>query len=211
MNETNMGSYIIRQEEPADYKEVENLTREAFWDIYRPGCNEHLVVHNLRASKNFIKELDFVVLDGETIIGNIVYSKCYIINEAGERKEAISFGPISVLPEYQKKGIGSLMINHTTKLAKELGYKAVFITGNDKYYSRFGFCPASKYDVHMEGIPKENVASFFMALELDEGALADYSGLIQFDPAFEPGIEELEQFETQFPPKVKREKRKSDL
>ena len=112
---------ILRLEEEKDYKIVENLTREAFWNNHVPGCDEHLLIHNLRRAKDFIKELDFVAIFNETIIGNIVYVKTKIINNDIEHT-VLTFGPLSVLPEYQNKGVGSKLIDNTIKLSKEMGY-----------------------------------------------------------------------------------------
>ena len=131
--------FIIRNELEEDYDDVENLTREAFWNVYRPGCNEHLVIHNLRKEKCFIKELDYVIEKDNKIIANIVYAKSKITQDNGITKDILIFGPISVLPEYQKKGYGSYIIKYTMNKAKEMGYTEIAITGNPDYYHRFGF------------------------------------------------------------------------
>lgn len=203
--------YSIRLEQPSDFREVENLTREAFWDVYRPGCNEHLVLHKLRKADSFVKELSYVCVEGNQIVGHIAYSKVTITAEDGIKKTAIGFGPISVLPELQKIGIGSELIKVTVEKARELGSPAIFITGDHKYYHRFGFESASKYGVHLEGIPKEDEAKFFMVLVLDQKAMEEYKGICDFDPAFAPTNEELEEFEKGFPKKEKREAKASDL
>jgi predicted N-acetyltransferase YhbS len=118
---------ILRLENEDDYEEVENLTREAFWDIYQPGCVEHLLVHNLRKVSAYIPELDFVAVQDDRIVGNIMYSKSEIVDSEGVAHEVITFGPVSVLPSYQKNGIGSVLIEHTQKLAAEMGFKAIII------------------------------------------------------------------------------------
>ena len=131
--------FIIRNELEEDYDDVENLTREAFWNVYRPGCNEHLVIHNLWKEKCFIKELDYVIEKDNKIIANIVYAKSKITQDNGITKDILIFGPISVWPEYQKKGYGSYIIKYTMNKAKEMGYTEIAITGNPDYYHRFGF------------------------------------------------------------------------
>lgn len=199
----------LRLELVGDYKENENVTREAFWNVYRPGCNEHLVLHNLRKSSAFIKELDYVAEEKGRIIGNIIYTR--MIKEGKICNDIIAFGPISILPEFQGQGIGSLLITETMKRAKELGYKAVLITGNPEYYRRFGFISASKYHIHLPNISFEDEASFFMAKELEEGFLIKHSGVYSFDTKFEPSDIELENFDKLFPYKEKRESRASDL
>lgn len=200
----------ITLEEKEHYKEVENLTREAFWDLYRPGCSEHLVLHKLRDAKSFINELDYVVIEDKKIIANIIYTKMY--NENGEMiNDVIAFGPISVDPKYQGRGIGKKLIEVSLERAKELGYKAVLITGNDKFYKPLGFEAAYKYGITLPGMSIEDKAEFFMAMELEEGYLVNHSGIYDFDKTFNVSDEELEKFELGFPKKTKREPRDSDL
>jgi len=127
----------IRTEEDKDHLQVENLTREAFWNLYKPGCDEHLLVHNLRKSPAFVAELCLVACEGEKIVGNIVYSKAKVIGEGGEF-EVLCMGPLSVLPELQKRGTGSLLMRHSIDKARELGYTALIIFGDPGYYRRFG-------------------------------------------------------------------------
>lgn len=117
----NKMSIIIRLENEKDYHEVENLTREAFWDLYQPGCTEHLIVHNIRKGSSFIPELDFVALSDDKIVGNIIYSKSTVVDKDNHKHGVITFGPISVLPSFQKQGIGSALIAHTKKLAQAMG------------------------------------------------------------------------------------------
>ena len=208
--EIKVDKLIVRLEQKDDYKEVENLTREAFWDVYRPGCTEHLVLHKLRGSKSFISDLDYVFVMDDKIIANIVYTKMF--NEKGEMlDDVIAFGPVSVHPECQKRGIGKSIIQISIEVAKELGYKAILITGNDKFYNRLGFQGAYKYGVTLPGMSVEDKAEFFMAMELEEGYLSKHSGVYDFDPLFNVTDEELEKFELEFPKKSKREPRETDL
>jgi len=191
---------ILRLEEEKDYRTVENITREAFWNIYRPGCTEHFILHNLRNSPAFIKELDFVAeVDGE-IVGNIVYTKAAVLDDTGAKHEVIGFGPVSVLPAYQKMGIGAKLIEHTIEIAKTMGFKAIIIFGDPSYYHRFGFENAEKFDIHTaEG---ENFEPF-MAKELYLGSLQGITGRFFDDEAFHVNEDEFEVFEKEFPPKVK--------
>ena len=179
--EIRLEQLVVRLEQKDDYREVENLTREAFWDVYRPGCSEHLVLHKLRNAKSFISDLDYVFVVDKKIIANIVYTKMF--NEKGE------------------------MLNR----AKELGYKAVLITGNDKFYNPLGFEGAYKYGVTLPGMSVEDKAEFFMAMELEKGYLSKHSGVYNFDSLFNVTDEELEKFELEFPKKEKREPRDTDL
>ena len=137
----------LRYEQPSDYKFVEELTREAFWNRYMPGCDEHYLLHILRERDCFIPGLDMVAEHRRKIVGNIVYSKAKLLCDNGETREVLTFGPISVLPSCQRKGIGTLLIEHTKVLAGKMGYKAILIYGDPDYYSRFGFIKAERYKI----------------------------------------------------------------
>lgn len=143
--------FIIRAEKPSDYETVENLTREAFWNLNFPGCMEHYLVHLMRSHPDFIPELDFVLeVDGK-VVANIMFTKAEIVNENGKSKQVISFGPLSVLPEYQRKGYGKALIEHTIKLAIDMGYGAIVIFGNPSNYVSRGFKCCKKFNVCFEG------------------------------------------------------------
>ncbi len=132
-----------------------------------------------------------------------MYTRGYIVSEGGARTECITFGPLSVLPEFEARGIGSLLVRESLKRAAELGYRAVLIMGNPRYYGRFGFVPASRYGIHLgDGVPEDG-APFFMAKELYPGALESLSGRYELDKYFEVDQEELEEFDKRFPPKTK--------
>lgn len=191
----------IRLENEKDYYEVENLTREAFWDIYQPGCDEHLLAHKLRNVEAFIPELDFVAELKGQIVGNIMYSKAKIIDESGIEHKVITFGPLSVLPSQQKSGIGSKLVNHTIELAKEMGYRAIVIFGSPDYYHRFGFVNAEKH--HITTGDGENFDAF-MVLELFDGALKGVTGNFQQDPVFQVSKAESQAFDKNFSYKEKR-------
>ena len=147
----NKNDYIIRLETPADYRTVENINREAFWNLSVPGANEHYFAHIMRDHADFIHELDFVIeVDGK-IIASIMYTKSKLINESGMEKDILSFGPICVLPEYQRMGYGKILIEHSFAKALEMGYDTVVIFGNpDNYVSR-GFKSCIRYNVCLEG------------------------------------------------------------
>lgn len=190
----------IRLEENRDFREVENLTREAFWDVYKPGCNEHLVLHKLRKESVFVKELSLVALNHDKIIGNIAYSKSKVINENKEEFEVLCMAPLSVLPDYQGKGIGSLLINTSLKKAKDMGFNGVIIYGNPDYYHKFNFKNAKEYNI--KTYEEENF-EFFMALELYKDGLKDVSGKFLASEVFNVREKELENFEMLFPYKEK--------
>jgi predicted N-acetyltransferase YhbS len=189
----------LRLEEEKDYSIVENLTREAFWNVYKPGCDEHLLIHNMRNVNEFIKELDYVAIYNNEIVGNIIYAKSKIIAEIKEY-EVLTFGPLSVLPKYQKKGIGGKLINHTIKLSKEMGFKAIIIYGNPKCYEKFGFKNTKEYGItDMEG----NYNDALMMLELLPNALENINGKFFEGEIYKINKEELETFEKGFPHKEK--------
>ncbi|WP_432403574.1 GNAT family N-acetyltransferase [Wukongibacter sp. M2B1] len=190
----------IRSENENDFKNVENMTREAFWDLYKPGCVEHLIVHKIRKTNAFIKELDFVACDAKKIVGNVIYSKAMVINENNEEFEVLCMGPLGVLPSYQGKGIGALLMKHSIKAAKALGYNAIVIFGNPNYYHRFGFESAEKYNIQTSS--GDNFEAF-MALELYEGSLEKVTGKFYADSVFEIDKKELNIFEKRFPFKEK--------
>lgn len=192
--------YVLRRENELDHRDTENLTREAFWDVYRPGCVEHLLVHKLRNVAAFVAELNYVVADNAKIIGNIMYSKAKVISKDNVAFEVLCLGPVSVLPEYQHQGIGSSLIEETIKMAGKLGYKGVFLMGSPDFYPRFGFRNAKAFNVTTSS--GENF-DYFMGLELEENSLNGIEGKFYEDSVFQIAPHELEEFEKQFPAKEK--------
>jgi len=190
----------IRLESQRDFRETETLTREAFWDLYRPGYDEHLIVHNLRNTAAFVPELDFVTTFDNKIIGSIMYSKAKVIDDQNIEHEVLCMGPLSVLPSYQKKGVGSKLIEHSTDKARDMGFKGVILFGNPDYYHRFGYCNAQNYN--MSTSDGHNYDAF-MALELYENSLQGIEGKFYADPVFVTDNKELEEFEKEFPYKEK--------
>ncbi|MBP7901194.1 MAG: N-acetyltransferase [Spirochaetes bacterium] len=184
---------IIRNEADKDYRETEIMTREAFWDLYKPGCDEHFVLHKLRKSKSFVPELDYVALYENNIIGNIIYSKAGI--SGNEYNEVLCMGPLSIMPQYQNKGIGSKLLLHSLESARKMDFRTVVIFGNPAYYHRFGFRNAAEYNITTsEGINFEA----FMALELKEYSLEGINGRFIADDAFYSEKNELEDFDSKF-------------
>ena len=199
-----MSKYIYRIENPADYSAVENLTREAFWNKYMPGCDEHYIIHTLRGAEGVITELNLVCeMDGEPV-GHIFYTHTNVIDADGTAHPVISFGPISVRPDVQRTGIGSELIRRSFAMAREMGFGAVLITGNPRYYHRFGFGPAGEFGIVMDDgreIPE------LMAIELTPGALDGVSGRMFFHPKFmDIDAAKVEAFDSNFPHKEKKQK-----
>ena len=158
----------IRNEEATDYERVEEITRKAFWNLYIPGCNEHYLVHVMRSHKDFLPELDLVIEADDQIIGNIMYTKAKLIDESGKEKEILTFGPVCIMPEHQRKGYGKMLMEHSFKQAVALGYDTIVIYGNpDNYVSR-GFKSCKKYNICVEnGI----YPAAMLVKELSPGAL----------------------------------------
>ncbi len=192
---------ILRREQPTDYKEVENVTREAFWNHHVPGCDEHYLVHVMRNSVDFIPELDYVALDGEKIVGNIMYTKSSVLTDSGETYPVLCFGPISVLPEYQGMGVGTKLIEHTKVLAREMGYTSIIIYGDPDYYKRVGFVPAKTYDI---GTELNTYSDALLCCELVPNALKTYAGRFFESPVYHIEENKAAEFDLTFPPKEKQ-------
>lgn len=186
----------IRLVQPKDYRKIEELTRAAFWDVYAPGCDEHLIVHKLHQNRAYIPQLDFVATSAEKIVGHIIYSKSQVIDKAREMS-TITFGPLSVDPDFQGRGIGSLLVKHSLKVARNLDYPAVIIFGDPHYYSRFGFVDARRYQISTEN--GENMPDF-MALELIPQSLSQTKGKFYLSEIFTVEAEDLAEFEKNFTP-----------
>lgn len=145
-----MSTIMIRNEKETDYSVVEEITRKAFYNIYVPGATEHYLVHIMRQHEEFIPELDFVIeLDGR-VIGNIMYTKARLIDEAGTEKEILTFGPVSIDPEYQRAGYGKLLLEHSFEQAARLGYDVIVIFGSPMNYVSRGFKSCKKYHICIE-------------------------------------------------------------
>lgn len=189
----------IRLEEEKEYRLVEELTREAFWNVNFPGCAEHLLIHTLRNTKEFIKELDFVAVCNNTLAGNIVYATTKVKDNNKEHR-VLTFGPLSVLPVYQNKGVGSKLVAHTVILAQKMGYKAVIIYGDPEYYKRFGFKESKEYKITNK---EKKYPAALLVLELYAGALNGIKGVFEEGAIYEVDEKELEEFEKGFKKKEK--------
>ncbi len=189
---------LIRREKEEDYFTVENVIREAFWNVYKPGCDEHLMVQQLRQSKDFIPELDLIAECDGSIVGNIICSRCLVVNDENtteNRQEVIAIGPIGVLPEYQKRGIGGLLIEAAKEKAIQMKVSGIILYGDPQYYHRFGFVNAEKYKLRT---PQNTNFENFMVCELSMGSLQNISGRCFESEAFEIDINNLTEFEKQF-------------
>ena len=203
-------SETIRLEEEKDYLEVENLVRDAFWNIYRPGALEHYIVHNLREDPSFIKNLAYVIEKEDEIIGHINYSigkiDLELNNEKISSEDAVVLGPIAIKPSYQKQGYGSELIRHTLKIAAVKEIPFIIVIGDENYYSRFGFESGSKYKLYLEGTDTDEENPFFM-IKINENVFKkkDYDkGIFTNPDAFNVDEEEVDEFDKNFEYKEKR-------
>ena len=193
----------IRLETENDYRNTENLTRESFWNVYRPGCMEHYVLHRYRSDPAFVPELDFVMeLDGE-MIGQVIYVRSEILCDDGRRVSIMTFGPICIAPDYKRKGYGKRLLDYSMEKAREMGAGALAITGNIDFYGKSGFVPAKTKGVRYADDPE---ADYFLIKELTPGFLKGISG-IYHDPegyfVCEKEPEAFERYEATFPEKEK--------
>lgn len=139
----------IRRETPEDYRVTENIIREAFWNMFQEGCDEHYLMHVMRESEDYIPELTMIAMRGEQPVAAIAYTRSRIHREDGHEFLTATFGPVGVLPKYQGMGIGRALINHTLCMARDMNIPAVLILGDPGYYSRLGFKPAEDYGIRL--------------------------------------------------------------
>lgn len=190
----------IRQERAEDFREVEQLHRNAFWDVQVPGCAEHYLAHILRGHPDFIPELDFVYeLDGR-IAANVMYTKSNLTDEQGNRETILTFGPVGVEPEYQRRGIGKALLEKSFEKAVELGYPAVVIFGDPDNYVARGFRSCKKYNVCLEG---DVFPTALLVKELKPGFFDGRKYFFRESPAYEIQEEDVEAFDREFPPREK--------
>ncbi len=200
MNRTDL---IIRPETEADFRAVENLVREAFWNVYRPGCLEHYVIHVLRDDPAFVKELDFVMeLDGK-LIGQNIFVKTRIDADDGRCVEVLTMGPIGIAPERKRQGYGKKLLDYSLERAKALGFGAVLFEGNIGFYGKSGFDYARNFGIRYHDLEEGEDDSFFLCKELIPGYLKDVTGVYQTPQGYYVDPADAEAFDAGFPPKEK--------
>ena len=196
----------IRLEQPEDYREVENLTREAFWNVYCPGCKEHFVLNQYRNNPDFIPELDFVMEEDGKIIGHVMFSKATIVKMDGTPFPAWTFGPISIHPDYKRKGYGLKLLQYSIEKAKEMGIGVLCMEGNIDFYKHAGFVLASSLKIHYHGELIESEVPYFLAQELIPGYLNGIEGTYHTPKGYfvcDEKPEEFAAYEATFPAKEK--------
>lgn len=186
---------IIRNELTSDYREVEELTRKAFWNLYVPGCIEHYLVHIMRSHKDFLPALDLVIECDGTIIANIMYTKAKLVDEEGNEKPILTFGPLSVLPAYQRKGYGKKLLEYSFQKAVALGYDAVVILGSPENYISSGFKSSKRYNICASD---KSFPAALLVKELCEGAIPKGNWTFQESPVYEFDTQAAEAFDQTF-------------
>ena len=199
----NTNDYIIRPETPADYNTVENLVRESFWNVYKPGCSEHYVIHVLRDDPAFVKELDFVMQKDGTLIGQNMFMKTVIETDDESVCNVLTMGPICITPELKRKGYGKALLDYSLEKATDLGYGAVLFEGNIGFYGKSGFTYAREFGIRYHDLPEGADDSFFLCKELQPGYLDGITGMYQTPQGYYAKEEDVEAFDKAFQPKQK--------
>ena len=195
---------MIRLEKKEEYREVENMVRESFWNVYRPGCLEHYVLHQLRNDPAFVPELDFVMELNGKLIGQNMFMRAIIKADDGRDIPIMTMGPICITPDLKRKGYGKILLDYSLKKAKELGCGAVCFEGNIDFYGKSGFTQASKFGIRYHGVPEGEDASFFLCKELIPGYLDGITGEYSTPQGYFVDEAEAEIFDKKFPIKEKK-------
>lgn len=191
---------IIRPEQPGDYFENETVTREAFWNLFVPGCVEHVLVHKLREHPDYLQEFSFVAVDQDQIIGNIFYARSHLIDEQNRTLDTLTFGPVSVLPQYQRKGVGSALIKHTIEIAKTRNDTGIIIYGHPSNYCKHGFKSSRDFNIsNSEG----KFPYSLLVLELQKDVFKNHSWKYCESDVYNISETEAEEYDQKFATKVK--------
>lgn len=199
----NTNNIIIRKEKKEEHREVENLVREAFWNVYRPGCLEHYVLNQLRDNPDFVPELDFVMLKDDKLIGQNIFMKAVIKADDGRNIPIMTMGPICIAPEFKRKGYGKILLDYSLEKAAEAGCGAVCFEGNIDFYGKSGFSYASDFGIRYHGLPEGEDASFFLCKELIPGYLDGITGEYETPAGYFVDEKAAEEFDKAFPYKEK--------
>ncbi len=195
---------VIRSEEKGEYRKVENMVRESFWNVYRPGCMEHYVLHQLRKDAAFVPELDLVMEQNGELIGQNMFMRAWIAVDDGREIPIMTMGPICIAPQWKRKGYGKILLDYSLEKAKELGYRALCFEGNIDFYGKSGFREAREFGIRYHGLPEGEDASFFLCKELIPGYLEEITGEYTTPEGYFVDEKEAEEFDRQFPGKEKK-------
>ncbi len=195
--------YTIRPEKKEEFREVENLVREAFWNVYRPGCSEHYVIHVLRDDPAFVKELDLVMEQNGVLIGQNMFMRTVINADDGRVIPVLTMGPIGITPELKRHGYGKKLLDYCLDKAAAMGFGAVLFEGNIGFYGHSGFDYARNFGIRYHDLPENADDSFFLCRELIPGYLDDVTGIYQTPQGYYVDDADVEEFDKAFPPKEK--------
>ena len=195
--------FTIRLEKKEDFREVENLVREAFWNVYRPGCSEHYVIHVLRDDPAFVKELDFVMEEHGRLIGQNMFMRTVIEADDGREIPVLTMGPLGIDPACQRRGYGKMLLDAALQKAADLGFGAVLFEGNIDFYRHSGFTVAGELGIRYHDLPEGADASFFLGKELISGYLDGVTGVYQTPQGYYVEDSDVEKFDRGFPAKEK--------
>ena len=200
----NTNDCTFRLEQKEDYRAVENLIRESFWNVYRPGCLEHYVIHVLRDDPAFIKELDFVMEQDGKLIGQNMFMKTVIEADDGRTIDVLTMGPICITPELKRKGYGKRLLDYSLEQARAMGFGAVLFEGNIGFYGKSGFDYASNFGIRYHDLEEGEDSSFFLCKELIPGFLDGVTGVYQTPAGYYVDPFDAELFDASFPKKEKQ-------
>ena len=195
--------FSIRRERPEDHRAVEELVRESFWNVYRPGCSEHYVIHMLRGDPAFVPELDFVMEKDGRLIGQNMFMRTRIDADDGRVIEVLTMGPIGIAPELKRRGYGKALLDHSLEKAAALGFGAVLFEGNIGFYGKSGFDYARNFSIRYHDLPEGADDSFFLCRELVPGYLEGISGVYRTPAGYYVDDADVEAFDRDFPPRLK--------
>ena len=199
----NTNDYTIRQEKKEEHRAVENLVRESFWNVYRPGCSEHYVIHVLRDDPAFVKELDFVMEKDGVLIGQNMFMRTVINADDGRTIPVLTMGPIGITPELKRHGYGKKLLDYSLAQAAAMGFGAVLFEGNIGFYGKSGFDYARSFGIRYHDLPEGADDSFFLCKELIPGYLDGITGVYQTPQGYYVDDKDVEAFDRVFPPKQK--------
>lgn len=200
----NKNDYVIRLERKEEYRKVEELVRESFWNVYRPGCLEHYLLNQLRKNADFVKELDFVMEKDGELIGQNVFVKAIVKADDNRDIPIMTMGPICIAPKFQRKGYGKILLDYSIAKAASLGCGALCFEGNIDFYGKSGFTFARNFGIRYHGLPEDADDSFFLCKELTDGYLDGITGEYFTPQGYFIREEEIEKFDKMFPHKEKR-------
>ena len=193
----------FRLEKKEDYRAVENLVRESFWNVYRPGCSEHYVIHVLRDDPAFVKELDFVMEEDGRLIGQNMFMKTFVDADDGRKIPVLTMGPICIAPKLKRRGYGKALLDYSLEKAAAMGFGAVLFEGNIEFYGKSGFDFASRFGIRYHDLPEDADSSFFLCKELIKGYLDGITGVYRTPAGYYVKDCDVDEFDREFPPKEK--------